>query len=332
MILTDKYGRIHDYLRLSVTDKCNLHCTYCNPSDNNRNFISKSEILSFEEIYRIVNIFTSIFEFRKIRLTGGEPFARKDIETLIELLGNLKKKNNFELLATTNAELISGKIETLMRSGIDRFNFSLDTLRSERYQQITGSKNFHSAFGTIHEAIDIAANKVKLNIVVMRGINDDELNDFVDFARLYSVHVRFIEYMPFADNSYDNQKLVSYKEMIQIIESRHSLIRQMDTFGAVAKEYLISGSKGKVSFITSVSEHFCNSCNRLRMTSDGMLKLCLFSTKDSDLNIKQLIRNGESDEAIADEIVNFIANKQFKHDDLDTLIKLKNNSMISTGG
>ncbi len=332
MKLTDKYNRVHNYLRLSVTDRCNLSCNYCNPKGISLNHSDKNEILTFGEIERIVKIFVQYFEFKKIRLTGGEPFARKDIFRLVHNLGEIKKEIPYELSATSNGILINGKIAELMQSGVDRINFSLDTFKRNRYLEITGVDSLFTAIDSIMQAIGINPEKVKINMVVMKGINDDELIDFVDFAINNNVSVRFIEYMPFSNNGYDKNLLMNYNEMIAKISGKYNLIRDNSDTESVSKDYYVENYKGKISFITSITEHFCNTCNRLRVTSDGKLKLCLFSLKDNYLDIKSLIRSGASDNEIAEEITDFIGNKNEMHDTFENLIQLKSSSMITVGG
>ena len=332
MKLFDKYNRQHDYLRLSVTDRCNLNCSYCNPHKSSDNFKNHNTLLSFEEIVRIVEIFVNRFEFKKIRLTGGEPFARKDIVSLIRSLNELKIVTPFELLATSNGILIEDKIEELFQSGIDRFNFSLDTLHQDKFIDITGFNRFNQSMKSIQSAINIGNKKLKLNTVIMRGINDDELIDFVDFAVNNDITIRFIEYMPFANNGYDKSKFISYKEMIEIISEKYILQKSNEEIGSVSKNFTVEKHSGRISFITSISDHFCDSCNRLRLTSDGKLKLCLFSLNDQDLDLRSLLRNGKSDNEIEDTIIGFISNKLEMHDELDKLINFKHNSMISIGG
>lgn len=332
MKLFDKYNRNHSYLRISVTDKCNLNCAYCNPKVNNDFYKSNNDILSFEEIGRIVKIFVERFEFEKIRLTGGEPFARKNIQNLITGLGKLKQQFPFELSATSNGILIHGKVKELIEAGLDRINFSLDSLKREKFCSITGQDKFKLSFGSISEAISYNPKIVKINMVVMKGINDDEIIDFVEFAINNDVNVRFIEYMPFSTNLYDKNQLLNFEEIIHIISEKYSLASIEDVSNSVSKDFSINGNCGKIGFITSMSDHFCANCNRLRITSDGKLKLCLFSHKNKELDLKVPIRNGESDEMISELILSFINEKQEMHDNLDELIKLKSSSMISIGG
>jgi cyclic pyranopterin phosphate synthase len=332
MKLVDKYNREHNYLRVSVTDRCNLNCSYCNPKKDFVKYNSRNNILSFEEICRIVKIFAERFEFRKIRLTGGEPFARKNILNLVGMLTEIKSQSSFELSATSNAVLLNGKVYEYRNAGIDRFNFSLDSLNKTGFNSISGSADYEAAVDTILESVNLMPGKIKINVVVMKGINDQELLDFTEFSIKHDVPVRFIEYMPFSDNEYNKGMFISCDEMIGTISEKYKLMPLARNNESVSKDYRIEGERGQISFITSISEHFCADCNRLRLTSDGMLKLCLFSTVDSDLDLRNMILSGSDDSEIENAIINFIERKNEMHEPVENLIKLKNNRMISIGG
>jgi molybdenum cofactor biosynthesis enzyme MoaA len=397
MILTDKYNRAHNYLRLSITDKCNLNCIYCNPSSISYTKSSKSEILNFDEIQRIVNIFVTKFEFKKIRLTGGEPFARKNIDKLIASLTEIKQSYPYELSVTTNGTLINGNLEKYLEKGLDRINFSLDSLNREKFKQITGSDKLSNILQTINSAELLGLKNIKINTVVMNGFNNDEILDFVEFVKDSDLTVRFIEYMPFSNNSYEKSKYIPNSEIKKIIAEKYELINPTPALPAsregvrkemvltpsllagragvglhyietqtcfesdwynsnstlpshflagragvglpsgveipsVSQNYQIKGYSGKVSFISSISNHFCNDCNRLRITSDGKLKLCLFSGKKDVLDLKLMIYEGKSDYEISESIINHLQMKEEFHADLEELISLQNNQMISIGG
>ena len=289
--LKDSYGRIHDYLRISLTDKCNLNCVYCNPADYNHNTFLNKQILTYEEVVRVVKIFTSMFGFKKIRFTGGEPLVRKDILNLFESVSELKKQSSFEIGLTTNGTLLEDKIEYLKKYGIAKLNISLDSLKPDKFKIITGKDNYESVMRAIKKAEQLGFNPLKINVVVIKSINDDELLDFLDFFKDRNVNVRFIEFMPFGNNSWSETGLLSFSEMKEKIEQKYELIEIPSKKSAVAKDYNILGYKGKVSFISSISNHFCDSCNRLRITSDGKMKLCLFSTGENEINLKELFAN-----------------------------------------
>lgn len=329
--LIDRFGRVHNYLRLSITDKCNLNCVYCNPKKSSNNNQSSIDLLTDEEIIRIATLFLSKFEFNKIRLTGGEPFARKNINSLIEKLGNLKKDFNFELTATTNGTLLNGNINSLLENGLDRLNFSIDSLKNDTFKDITGFNKSDKTLAAIMKAKEAGFKNIKLNTVVMKGINDNEINDFVEFAINNEVTVRFIEYMPFTNNDYDKSNLITMSEIISIIKEKYE-IAEIEEESSVAKEFKISNTNGRVSIISSISDHFCGDCNRIRITSNGYMKLCLFSPNRNNLSIKKLIDNNYNDDEIAMIIQDELLNKTQSHADLKDLMLLENNNMVNIGG
>lgn len=328
----DKFGRTHNYLRISLTDKCNLNCSYCNPTLSEK-ALSKDEILNYDELLRLIKIFVVNLSYKKIRLTGGEPLVRKNILTFFESLHKIKNEYPFELCLTTNGNLLEDKIEKLKEFGLDKINISLDSLRTERFYSITGKDNFHSVLRSIDKAESLGFSPVKINTVVMRGVNDDEVIDFVEFAKYRNLNVRFIEFMPFSNNSWNENTFIGNVEILDRIKSKFKL-EELDKSGEkVAKDFRIIGHKGRVSFISSISDHFCKTCNRLRVTAKGNLKLCLFSQMDSELSLISLIRNSLfTDEAIASRIAVHLHNKKFSHPDIDELITLQNNNMLSIGG
>ena len=328
--LIDKYGREHNYLRLSITDKCNLNCSYCNPQKN-KTWGSNKEILSYEEILRIVKIFLSVFGFKKIRLTGGEPFVRKDIELLIQSLAILKAENAFELCATTNGVNIKSRLQRFKDLGLDRLNFSLDSLHKESYASISGKDALDDVLASIDEAINIGFNPIKINVVALRSINGSEIFDFVDFAIHRNLCIRFIEYMPFSNNGYDKNLLLPISEIKSMISEKYCLEPATD-IKSVSTNYNINKGQAQVGFISSMTNHFCKDCSRLRLSSNGILKLCLFSKNDDDLNLLDLIRQDYRDEEIAERIRLLVLNKRKNRDEMDEIIKLKNNKMISIGG
>ena len=328
----DKFGRTHDYLRISLTDKCNLNCSYCNPALL-ASTLNKEEILSYDELLRLIKIFVVNLSYKKIRLTGGEPLVRKNILTFFAALHKIKNEYPFELCLTTNGTLLEGKIEKLKEFGLDKINISLDSLQAERFCFITGKDNIHSVLSSIDKAESLGFSPVKINTVLMKGINDDEVIDFVEFAKDRNLNVRFIEFMPFSNNSWNANLFISCSEILKTIQTKYRLEELDKSVEKVAKDFRIIGHKGKVSFISSISDHFCQSCNRLRITASGNLKLCLFSQIDSELSLISLLRNSLfSDEAIASRIAVHLHKKKFNHPDIDELISLQNNNMLSIGG
>jgi len=331
-VLKDKYGRVHDYLRLSVTDKCNFRCFYCHPETSKECNTGKSSMLSFEELLRIIIIYSEQFGFKKFRFTGGEPLVRKGFVDFLSEVNELKKQYNFEVGLTTNGFQLSENLEKLKLAGVDRINISLDTLRRDRFKEITRIDVFDRVYKAINDTIEIGFSPLKINTVLMKGVNDDEIIDFVEFAKEKSINIRFIEYMPFADNNWNIEEFLSYRDILNIVEERFKLIPLNNNGNSVAKDFAISGSKGIVSFISSISEHFCGHCNRLRISSNGEFRLCLFADDEKTLNFKYLFRNNISNEEIANKIRETVSTKWEKHPNEIVLKKMKTNNMLSIGG
>jgi cyclic pyranopterin phosphate synthase len=303
---------------------------YCNPKTSGRQI--SNNILTNREIIKLVKIFVTELGFSKIRLTGGEPFSRKNIIELFEELSILKSKFPFEFAVTTNGTLLNGNLMKLKNLGLDRFNFSFDSLKPFRYKQITGRDKLNDVLGTIDEAEKVGFQNIKINTVIIRNVNDDEIPDFIEYSIITGRNVRFIEYMPFSNNGYDKNGFLSSQELLNTISKSFEIIPDKIQKSIVAKNYLIPNTKAKIGFISPISEHFCGLCNRLRVSSEGKLKLCLFSRNENDINLLYLIRNGFSDEEIALSIRNELLKKEYAHPEIEELIKLKNNNIISLGG
>jgi len=332
MKLIDKYGRVHDYLRLSVTDKCNFRCFYCNPKTSKECNTGKESILSYEELLGIIRIFSQQLGFKKFRLTGGEPLVRKGIIDFLYEANELKKQSYFELGLTTNGFYLSDNIEKIKSAGVDRINISLDTLQKKKFKEITKIAVIENVFDGIYKSIDIGFSPVKINTVIMKNVNDDEILDFADFAVNNDVNVRFIEFMPFADNDWNKDDFLSYRDIKNIVEQKYRLSPILNQENSVAKDYLIEGEKGRVSFISSISEHFCSSCNRVRISSHGDFRLCLFSNGAAHLNFKQLFKESKTDDDIIASLENLMFTKWEKHPDEDSLKEMKSNNMFKIGG
>lgn len=331
MKLIDNFNRIHDYVRISLIDKCNLNCIYCNPSNSFARFESKKSILTYEELFRLMKILVRDLEVKKIRFTGGEPLIRKDVMKFFEMISSLKNQYDFEIGITTNGTNLLDKLDSLNQFGVERLNISLDTLNKTKFIAITGSDYFDETLTAIQKAVLIKFKSVKVNMVVIKNINDDELRDFVEYFKSYPITLRFIEYMPFTGNQWDDSKFLSWKEMKNRIEEKFSLT-EIQSDGKVSKDFFVNGSKLKVGFISSISDHFCDSCNRLRITAAGQIKNCLFSNP-SDLSLKSLLANEtKSDEMIIEFIQNSLQSKWVKHPSADELSQLNQNNMMSIGG
>lgn len=326
--LVDSFGRTHNYLRVSVTDRCNLRCSYCDPQGVSRRTQCR-ETLSFAEIIRLVRLFAGMGVV-KVRLTGGEPLIRENIEQLVERVVRIPGIETVGL--TTNGVLLKDKLHALKKAGLSALNISLDTLRPERFSRITGRNQFHRVRESIDAALDEGFVPLKINTVIIRSLNDDELVDFVELACKAPISVRFIEYMPFSSNLWRNEDFVSWSQMRQVIERRYRLnpLRGRSEENTVAREYGIDGFTGRVGFITPLSSKFCHRCSRLRLTSDGHLKLCLHYPEEIDL--VSPLRAGLSDKELAEMICSGLRKKPKEHEAVAS-VKLKGErKMAEMGG
>lgn len=286
--IEDLHGRVHDYLRISITENCNLRCTYCMPAEG-INLTPKAHIMTADEIETIAKIFVSL-GVKKIRLTGGEPLVRKDAKDIITRLGKL----GTELTMTTNGLMVHEYIDTFKAAGIKSLNISLDTLQKEKYKQITRRDHFDALWKNIelllnHDFI------VKINVVLIKGFNDCEIIDFINLTKHLNVQIRFIEFMPFNGNQWDKSKLVTYAEILEKVQDSfnfENILRTEDKPNDTAKNHKIKSFAGSFSVISSVTNPFCSTCNRIRLTADGKLKNCLFSNTENAL--LDTLRKGES--------------------------------------
>ena len=323
--LIDRHGRKHTYLRISVTDRCNLRCTYCMPPQG-IDWTPRPELLTEGEIVRLARIFVGM-GIEKIRLTGGEPLSRRGIETIAARLSALGLRT---LAMTTNGISLDRRAGILREAGVNSLTVSLDTLKRDRFKEITKRDHFQAVMAGIDASLAAGFAPVKINTVVMRGVNDDELLDFLDWAKDRPVNVRFIEYMPFRDNHWSKGELLPYAEMRRRIESRYSLIPLLTDASAVGKDFKIGGYEGTVSFITSMTENFCGGCNRLRVTADGNIKSCLFHPAEKSL--RDAMRDGALDEEIERLIMLAVDGKPAAHPPMEELLAVENRAMIEIGG
>jgi cyclic pyranopterin phosphate synthase len=304
--LIDNYGRIAKKLRVSVTDRCNMRCGYCMPKNNTKWFDS-TEVLSFEEIIRLSSIFANL-GVEKIRITGGEPLVRPLIENLIKSIAKIPHIKSIGL--TTNGLLLSDRVKKLKSSGLNSVNISLDSFKEDRFKMMTGINGLDKVISSIQKAKD-AGLDVKINTVVVRGWNDDEVVEFANFARHTGITVRFIEFMPLDGTGIWRSDLVfSKKEMIEKLESNIGKVFPVleQEISAPAKLYSFSDRIGTVGFIPSVTEPFCNQCDRIRLTSDGRFLTCLFERPGYD--IKSYLRRGASDEELSQCLIHCMTMKQ----------------------
>lgn len=284
MALMDRFGRRHDYLRISLVDKCNLRCTYCMPE--NIRFLPQKALMSRDEIQTLARIFVEEMGVQKIRITGGEPLLRSDAAEIMRDLAGLGAR----LGITTNALLLADFWEVFREIGLHSLNISLDTLQRERFKVLTRRDQFEIVHANILKALDLDF-RVKVNVVVMRGQNEDELVDFVAWTKDLPLHIRFIEFMPFDGNEWQWGKVFGYREMIAKIEEKYEVEKLKDGPNSTAKAYRAKDHAGTFAVISTVTEAFCSSCNRIRLTAEGKLRNCLFSRNETDL--LSVLRAGE---------------------------------------
>ncbi|KAL8702521.1 MAG: hypothetical protein Q9201_004311 [Fulgogasparrea decipioides] len=298
--LTDNFHRHHTYLRISVTERCNLRCTYCMPAEGVP-LSPSARILTTPEIVYLSELFVKE-GITKIRLTGGEPTVRKDILPLMQEIGSLRSKGLKELCLTTNGISLHRKLDGMVQAGLTGVNLSLDTLDPYQFLIMTRRKGFDAVMKSLDRILDMnrlgAGIKLKLNAVIMRGVNDREIVPFVELGRDNDIEVRFIEYMPFDGNKWSRQKMLSYKEMVSVIRQKYPRLNKVQEEGKneTSKTWQVPGFAGKVGFITSMTDNFCGTCNRLRITSDGNLKVCLFG--NSEVSLRDLLRQEKGGEPI----------------------------------
>ncbi|MFC2016375.1 GTP 3',8-cyclase MoaA [Chloroflexota bacterium] len=305
--LFDSWQRQINYLRISVTDHCNLSCVYC--SVGSVPYLPPSEILSYEEIQRVVQVAASM-GINKVRLTGGEPLVRSDLSKLVRMLAQIESIDDLSL--TSNGIQLSKYAVELKEAGIKRVNVSLDTLKEDRFKRITGRDKLREVLSGIEAARRAGLNPVKINMVVLRGINDDETLDFARMSIREGWHVRFIEFMPFGTPDTEVIETVSAEEIRERIRPLGKLEPYTGTTGnGPARYYRLPGDGGTIGFISPMTEHFCHSCNRLRLTSDGQLRPCLLD--DDEVNLKEPLRNGANTDELERLIQQTVAIKRERH-------------------
>ncbi|MCP3876361.1 MAG: GTP 3',8-cyclase MoaA [Desulfobacteraceae bacterium] len=323
-------NRSINYLRISVTDRCNFRCRYCVPSTP-FNVIEHKKIARYEEILRITNLACDL-GITKVRITGGEPFVRKGIFSFLEQLCAIESLKDISI--TSNGALLNReKIKKLISFGIKRLNFSLDTLDPDKFAQITSRDRFQKVWDAILSSHELGISPVKVNAVILRGVNEDEIENISALTLKYPFHIRFIEYMPMGDSAVEKQQQILTKEIVKKIESRFGKlipIKHRASDGP-AKKFQITGAKGIVGFITPISSHFCNDCNRLRLTSRGTLRPCLLNNYEKD--IINPLRNGASDDELKQIILSALTKKPSFHGLSDQLEKgIPISHMTSIGG
>lgn len=326
-MLTDSFDRVHNYLRISLTDNCNLRCFYCMPEEDYE-FTPAAKLMQPNEIESIAKVFVEN-GVNKIRLTGGEPLVRKDAAEIIGRLSRLP----VDLTLTTNATRLHDFVEVLEKAKVRSLNVSLDTLDADKFNIITRRNGFQKVMNNIHLMLNRNFT-VKINVVVMKGLNDNEIIDFIEWTKDLPVQVRFIEFMPFDGNRWTSNQVFTWKEMLTKIDEKYISLRLHDGINDTDKKYKIEGHKGSFSVISTMSSPFCSGCNRMRLTADGKMKNCLFSTKETDL--LGALRNNEDILPLIQESIFSKAKElggQFTKDfEKIHTEDLNNRSMISIGG
>jgi cyclic pyranopterin phosphate synthase len=305
--LVDSYGRVHRDLRVSITDRCNFRCRYCMPTEG-MVWQPRDEILTFEEIERVVRVAVQRFGVRSVRLTGGEPTVRAHLPVLIARLAAL----GVDLALTTNGASLSLLAEDLAAAGLSRINVSLDSLRPDRFAAITGRDGLDRVLEGIGAAVSVGLAPVKINMVVMAGVNDDEVVDMAEFGRRQGVEVRFIEFMPLdAQQAWASSDVVAAADIVAAIDAVFPLEGEPRTSSAPAQRWRYRDGGGSIGVIPTVTESFCTTCDRVRLTADGQFRTCLFATDEYDL--RGLMRGGASDDELASVMTSAVSRKWAGH-------------------
>jgi len=307
MPLLDKFERQITDLRVSVTDRCNFRCVYCRSADP-ENHMAHHELLEWDEFERLARILVGM-GIRKVRVTGGEPLVRPGVEKFV---ARLKAVGVQDLSMTTNGYLLAERVDDLIAAGLDRINISLDSLDRDKFERVTRTKTFDDVMAGIDAAQNSRLRPVKVNAVLVRGLNDDEVEAFAEFARERDLIMRFIEFMPLdADRAWTRESMVPAAEVYRRISARWPLVPVAHERSETARKYKFADGRGEIGLIAPVTQPFCGFCSRIRLTADGKLRTCLFSKDDHDL--KFLLRNGATDEDIVAEVQAIVAEKEKGH-------------------
>lgn len=326
MPLIDKFGRQITDLRISVTDRCNFRCVYCR-SARPEHHMPSDDLLSWDEHERLVKILVAM-GIRKVRVTGGEPLVRAGVEGFI---ARLKALGVRDLSMTTNGHLLAERCDRLVAAGMGRINISLDSLDREKFERVTRTKAFDQVIAGIDAAQASRLRPVKINAVLVRGLNDDEVEAFAAFARDRNLIMRFIEFMPLdADRAWTRDMVVTGAEVHRRISERWPLVPVVHERSETARKYRFADGRGEIGLISPVSQPFCGFCSRIRLTADGKLRTCLFSKEDHDL--KSLLRGGATDREIGDEILSIVSEKEKGHRINEPGFMPPSRTMVSIGG
>ncbi|KZT72882.1 molybdenum cofactor biosynthesis prote [Daedalea quercina L-15889] len=326
--LIDSFQRRHNYLRISLTERCNLRCFYCMPSEGVE-LSPREHILTDDEVIRLSKLFVRS-GVTKIRLTGGEPTVRKSLGDIVVRLKGLRKFGLESIGMTSNGIALERRLSSLVENGLTHLNLSLDTLDPFKFEIMTRRRGHDAVLRSLDTALTSNLQSVKLNVVVVHGLNDHEVHDFLELTRDRELSVRFIEFMPFAGNKWDKRKMVPSAELLARIRHRHpDVMKAPDELNDTARSFVIPGYKGNFGFISSMSDHFCSSCNRLRLTADGQIKVCLFDAKE--ISLRDRMREGATDEELQQAIGLAVQGKE-KHAGMEGIDVETNRPMILIGG
>lgn len=303
--LTDSFGRLLDYLRISVTDRCNFRCVYCMPPEGIP-LLPRNNLLTFEEITRVAGIFLQMGG-KKLRITGGEPLLRKNIEVLVESLSRLKGLESLAL--TTNGFYLKALAGSLKRAGLKQVNVSLDSLNPSRFSSLTCYSQFEKVWEGIEESLSVGI-QTKINVVALKGLTEEEILTFGRMALELPVEIRFIEFMPLCGTGWHPEWILPIKEVRDILQ-KSFVLSPLPRNTEVAQSFQVKGGKGRIGFIASMTEPFCNHCSRLRLTSDGKLRPCLFS--DEAIDLKPWLQGGSSDAFLIAKIKEAVRRKPKGH-------------------
>ena len=324
--LVDPFGRTVRDLRISVTDRCNFRCTYCMPEEGMK-WLPRDELLTFEEITRVARVCVERFGFDGIRLTGGEPTVRAHLPVLVEQLASL----GVDVAMTTNGTKLRQMAHDLRRAGLNRINISIDSLQRERFLALTRRDELDTVLDGIDAALEAGFDPVKINVVLMRGVNDDELLDIAEFGRAKGVEPRFIEFMPLdADHEWGAGKVVPATEVIRVIGERYPLEPVGAGGSAPATAYRYLDGAGRVGVIASVTQPFCGTCDRVRITAEGQFRNCLFAVDETDL--RAVLRSGATDDDLAAAIAANVGRKWEGHSIGRVTFLRPDRSMSQIGG
>lgn len=310
--LTDSFGRSHSYLRISLTERCNLRCTYCMPEAGITHLTPSSELLTSDEILRLASIFVRL-GVTKVRLTGGEPTLRPDLVKIMKGLSSLRERGLTTIAMTTNGIVLERQLDQLTAAGLTHVNISLDSLHPRRFAALSrrSEASWHQVWASIQSAVASSSlqGAVKVNCVVVRGTNEDEVADFAALTNKLPIDIRFIELMPFDGNDYRASATVGWREMLATIKARFPDVAPSLEGDGTSKMWKIPGSAGRIGFISTMTDAFCGTCSRLRLTADGNIRACLHG--DQEFNLRTVLRSGGSDDDVVSLISSAVMGKHF---------------------